>query len=260
MTECRRFGRIEVRPAERLLLVDDKPARVGARAFDLLVALAERRERVVSKRELLDLVWPGLVVEENNLQVHICTLRKLLGAAVITTIPGRGYRFTQVPGGTAVGETAASSRAADAAAEAATGAQEDASPRLISRDEEQDILRALILVNPVASVAGASGVAKTTLARSVARRSGDEFDDAACLVELAPVNGASLVANGPAKCLHVKRGNKPDVDAAGRAPEVHRRILLALDNCEHLLLALAALVEALREEAHDVAQKSVAEK
>jgi len=43
---------------------------------------------------LLDLVWPGLVVEENNLQVHVSTLRKVLGPAVIATIPGRGYRFT----------------------------------------------------------------------------------------------------------------------------------------------------------------------
>src|SRR5258708_20994574 len=94
MTETCRFGRIEVRLAERQLLVGGEPAKLGARAFDLLLALVERRERVVSKNELLDLVWPGMVVEENNLQVHISALRKLLGPAVIATIPGRGYRFT----------------------------------------------------------------------------------------------------------------------------------------------------------------------
>ncbi len=67
---------------------------MGARAFDLLVALVERRHRVVTKNELLDVVWPGLVVEENNLQVHISALRKLLGQDAIATIPGRGYQFT----------------------------------------------------------------------------------------------------------------------------------------------------------------------
>jgi adenylate cyclase len=56
--------------------------------------LIERRDRVVTKNELLDLVWPGLVVEENNLQVQISALRKLLGQDAIATVAGRGYRFT----------------------------------------------------------------------------------------------------------------------------------------------------------------------
>src|SRR5947208_16385507 len=89
-----RFGRFEVRPSERRVLVDAEPAALGARAFDVLVALVERRDRLVSKSELLDLVWPDTVVEENNLQVHISALRKLLGQSAIATIPGRGYRFT----------------------------------------------------------------------------------------------------------------------------------------------------------------------
>ena len=88
------FGRFTLQPQGRQLLVDGEPAKLGARAYDVLLALAERRDRVVSKNELLDLVWPGLVVEENNLQVHISALRKLLGPQAIATIPGRGYRFT----------------------------------------------------------------------------------------------------------------------------------------------------------------------
>jgi DNA-binding winged helix-turn-helix (wHTH) protein len=87
------FGPVEVRPAERALIIDGVSASVGARAFDVLVALIERRERVVSKEELLDIVWPGLVVEENNLSVQISALRKLLGAQAIATVTGRGYRF-----------------------------------------------------------------------------------------------------------------------------------------------------------------------
>ena len=93
-----RFGSVEVRPAERALTVAGVPASVGARAFDLLVALIERRDRVVSKEELLDAVWPGLVVEENNLTVQISALRKVLGARAIATVTGRGYRFVATLG------------------------------------------------------------------------------------------------------------------------------------------------------------------
>ena len=88
------FDRFEVRPAERLLLVDSVPAVVGARAFDLLLCLLAHRDRVISKAEIIDLVWPGLVVEENNLSVQVSALRKLLGAHAISTVTGRGYRFS----------------------------------------------------------------------------------------------------------------------------------------------------------------------
>jgi DNA-binding winged helix-turn-helix (wHTH) protein len=57
------------------------------------MALIERRDRVVFKDELLDLVWPNVTVEEGNLQVQIATLRRLLGAGAIATVPGRGYQF-----------------------------------------------------------------------------------------------------------------------------------------------------------------------
>ena len=87
------FGRFEVRPAQRSLLIDGKAEVVGARAFDLLVALIEQRERVVTPVELFALVWPGVVVEENNLRQQIAALRKLLGVEAVITVPGRGYRF-----------------------------------------------------------------------------------------------------------------------------------------------------------------------
>src|SRR5262245_57499601 len=84
MSDRYRFGTSEVRPAERQLLIDGAPAAVGARAFDLLLALIERHDRVVPKGELFDAVWPGLVVEENNLQVQVSSLRKLLGPNAIS--------------------------------------------------------------------------------------------------------------------------------------------------------------------------------
>jgi TolB-like protein/DNA-binding winged helix-turn-helix (wHTH) protein len=94
MTHSLRFGNVEIRPAERQLLLDGRPVIIGARAFDVLNLLITHRERVVGKDELLKAVWPGVVVEENNLQVQVSTLRKVLGAGAITTVPGQGYQFT----------------------------------------------------------------------------------------------------------------------------------------------------------------------
>src|SRR5882724_6850719 len=89
-----RFGRIEIRPALRQVRVDGKPVALGSRAFDLMMALVERRDRLVSKAELMDAAWPGVIVEENNLLVQISALRRALGSDAIATVTGRGYRFT----------------------------------------------------------------------------------------------------------------------------------------------------------------------
>jgi len=88
-----RFGSFELQPIQRRLFADGEAVALGARAFDVLLTLVERAGELVTKQALLDSAWPGLVVEENNLQVQIGTLRKLLGAQAIATIPGRGYRF-----------------------------------------------------------------------------------------------------------------------------------------------------------------------
>ena len=92
--ETLRFDHFELHPAERVLRVRGEPVALGGRAFDLLLVLAQRHERLVTKQELLDLVWPGLVVEEHNIATQIGNLRKLLGAGAIATLPGYGYRLT----------------------------------------------------------------------------------------------------------------------------------------------------------------------
>ena len=75
-----RDARLRIDFDSRTLYLLGQPARLGGRAFDLLEALIVRRGRLVPKQELMAVVWPGLVVEENNLQVHVTALRKLLGA------------------------------------------------------------------------------------------------------------------------------------------------------------------------------------
>jgi TolB-like protein/tetratricopeptide (TPR) repeat protein len=92
------FGRVTIDSAAREARVDGTAVALGSRAFDVLIALVERRDRVVGKAELMDIVWPGLVVEDNNLQVQVSALRKALGPDAIATVAGRGYRFTLQPG------------------------------------------------------------------------------------------------------------------------------------------------------------------
>jgi len=86
MQEIRFAGDIVLRRDDAQLLIEGRPAQLGGRAFEVLCALAERPGQLVTKRELMDRVWPDVVVEENNLQVQISTLRRLLGPAAIITV------------------------------------------------------------------------------------------------------------------------------------------------------------------------------
>ena len=92
------FGRSRVLLRHRQLLVDGAPVELGARAFDLLLALLKADGALVTKDELLGRVWPGILVSEENLKVQVSALRKALGAdrELIRTDFGRGYRFTGV--------------------------------------------------------------------------------------------------------------------------------------------------------------------
>jgi TolB-like protein len=93
------FGPFRLDPRGRRLTQAGIEVPLGRRAFDVLCALAAAGGEAVSKDTLLDQVWPGLTVEENNLQVQISALRKALDDGMIATIPGRGCRLTMVPSG-----------------------------------------------------------------------------------------------------------------------------------------------------------------
>ena len=96
-----RFGKFRLDLRQRRLFGDGAPLELKSRAFDILCVLASARGEVVTKEELMTKVWPGLVVEENNIQVHVSALRKALGEergspVHLITIPGRGYRLLGV--------------------------------------------------------------------------------------------------------------------------------------------------------------------
>ena len=97
-------GQFVLQAAQRRLLRDGAELPLGARALDLLLALASRPGEVVSRQALLDHVWGDAPVEENNLSVQVNALRKTLGADAVRTVPGRGYLLAcelgAAPGGT----------------------------------------------------------------------------------------------------------------------------------------------------------------
>ena len=233
MTLTHQFGRFELRPATRQLLVDRQPATLGARAFDLLLALIERRDQLVTKDALLDLVWPGLVVEENNLQVQVSALRKLLGPDAIATVPGRGYRFTLEP--TQV------EASLPTPARAASHNLPAPVSSFVGRERELADLRAMLATHRLVTLTGVGGIGKTRLALQLAASTADAYADGAWFVDLAPVFDPRLVANAVASALGVKEeAGQPIIETLQRFV-ADRTLLLVLDNCEHLLLASAQL-------------------
>jgi TolB-like protein len=90
------FGPYRLDRGNRSLTRAGVAIRLGGRAFDTLAVLAAAGT-TVSKDALLATVWPELIVEENNLQVQISALRKVLGEGWIVTVPGRGYRLVARP-------------------------------------------------------------------------------------------------------------------------------------------------------------------
>ena len=232
MTLTYQFGRFELRPATRQLLVDQQPATLGARAFDLLLALLERRDRLVTKDELLELVWPGLVVEENNLQVQVSALRKLLGPEAIATVAGHGYRFTLEPA-----QAAASAPPPPPVAKHNLPAQVSS---FIGREHELTDLRAMLAHHRLVTLTGVGGIGKTRLALQLAADVADAYADGVWFVDLAPVSDPRLVANAVASTLGVREEpGRPIIEVLQRFV-ADRALLLVLDNCEHLLRGLRA--------------------
>jgi adenylate cyclase len=98
-----RFGRFKLDLGGPELRCDGQPVRVHRRALGILCALAEAKGEIVSKDELLARLWPGRIVEEGNLHVHVSALRKSLdehgeGHSFVVTVPGRGYRLADLTG------------------------------------------------------------------------------------------------------------------------------------------------------------------
>jgi predicted ATPase len=249
MSGTLQFGRFELRPASRQLLVDGRPAALGARAFDVLLALVERQDRIVAKDELLELAWPGLIVEENNLQVQVSALRKVLGAHAIATVPGRGYRFCLAP------DAGPASPPSQASAVAAGSGPADVPicllhlpaerTPLIGREAELARCTAQLQQTRLLTLTGIGGTGKTRLALALARGDAAAHRDGTAFVDLAQVSEPERVGAAVAAATRVdERPGVPLLDVLTEQLST-RELLLVLDNCEHVLGSAAALADAL---------------
>src|SRR6266478_1935874 len=232
------FGRFKVVRHRCELLAGDRPVELGGRAFDPLMALIDARGTVLDKDQLMSLVWSDRVVEENNLPAQIAVLRKVFGADrhLIRTVAGRGYQFT--------GEIHTAAAAAPSPPARMTNLPEAVS-ELIGREAELGEVTALATAHRLVSLVGAGGIGKTRLGLEVARHLLPRFPDGVFVAELGPLSSPELVPTTVASVLgltHVAGTASPErVAGAIRA----KRLLLVLDNCEHVIDAAAGMAETL---------------
>ena len=225
MAPCYTVGEFEVRPDERRVLSGGAPVVLSSRAFDLLLCLIEHRDRVVNKSELLELVWPGVVVEENNLTVHVSALRKLLGAQAVATVPGRGYRFAM-----AVAET--NSEAPVREIRHSLPAERDT---FVGRAEALGGLSQRIQSGArLVSVLGLGGTGKTRLVTRYGRSNLGEFPGGVWFCDLAPARSLDGVVSAVALGLDVPLGRDDPVVQLGHAIAGRGRCLVILDNFEQV--------------------------
>ncbi len=232
------FGPFLLLPERQLLLSKEEPVRIGRRAFDLLLALVECHGQVVSKDELMSRAWPGLVVEEGNLKVTISALRRVLGEgsgspSYIATVVGRGYRFIAP-----VRSSAHCAQALAATSRQRAGNLPASTKRILGREEAiSSILRDLQDTRLV-SIVGPGGAGKTTVALAVAERAAVGFGGGAWFVDLSMRDEASGVAEAIAETMGTSAlaVAKP-IALSGQLRD--REVLIVLDNCEHLIGAVA---------------------
>jgi DNA-binding winged helix-turn-helix (wHTH) protein len=235
------FGRFSVLPSRRELLANGRRVELGERAFDVLLALVEARGTVVSKDELLHRVWPGKVVEENNLQAQISTLRKALepDRDLIHTVAGRGYQF--------VGQlrsTAAAPFEMGVPVRNPTNLSQPAS-ELIGRDAELAAVLELMRTHRLVTLTGPGGIGKTRLCMDAGRRLLPEVAGGVWIAELGPLSDPQLVPVTVAAALGLTLASadlSPERVAAALGKD---EIVLVLDSCEHVIEAAARMAEAL---------------
>jgi predicted ATPase/DNA-binding winged helix-turn-helix (wHTH) protein len=239
-----RFGPHRLFPAERRLEREGRSVALGSRALDLLIALAERAGEVVPRRELMDRVWPDLTVEEANLRVHVAGLRKALGDGAeggqyIANVSGHGYCF--------VATVEISQADPGPALVSALRKMPPLPPRpsrLVGRDRTVADVAALLRERRYVSVIGLGGMGKTTLAVAVAHELADSFEGQVAFVDLATLADPGSVTAYVSAAVGATL-TEPDPLPGLLAFVANRRMLIVLDNCEHLADAVAPLAEQL---------------
>ena len=239
---------LEVDLARRELRVRGEPVHLGGRAFEVIEVLIQARGETVNKYDLMDRVWPGAVVEENTLQFHISAARKALGhnRGVLKTVFGKGYRL--LGEWTLRDESATSPRDVTIRASTVSAGFRNNLPaavfQLIGRDAAVKEVAASLSVHRIVTLTGPGGVGKTTLSLEVARSLSPDYEGDCVLVELASLSDPDLVPSAVATGLGQQLGGH--ISSRSVAQSIaQKKLLLVLDNCEHLINAAAGLAETL---------------
>src|SRR5215831_6035224 len=203
------------------------------------MALIDAGGTVLTKDQLLSLVWPDRVVEENNLPAQILVLRKVFGADrdLIRTVAGRGYQFT--------GDVRTTPATVASPPPPRMTNLPEAVSELIGREAELAEVTALATANRLVSLVGAGGIGKTRLALEVARHLLPRFPGGVFVAELGPLSSPELVPATVASALgltHVAGTGSHERVAAAVGT---KKLLLLIDNCEHMVEAAAGMAEAL---------------
>src|SRR6202166_5163166 len=238
------FGPFRLLAAQRLLLEGDNQVRLGSRAFDILAALVERAGEVVGKEELISRAWPQTFVEDANLKIQVSALRRALGDGqaghrYVATVPGRGYNFVAPVSH----EEAAPASPRPTMAPPGMHNLPFAATRMIGREEVVATLVSRLSRERLLTIVGPGGIGKTTVALAVAERMIADYEHGVWLIDLAPLNDPRLVPSAVATVLdlEVRTDNPlPGLIAGLR----DKRMLLLLDNCEHVIDAAASLAAA----------------
>jgi predicted ATPase/DNA-binding winged helix-turn-helix (wHTH) protein len=236
------FGPFQLIPAQRMLLDEGKPLRLGGRALEILIALVERAGETVHKDELIARTWPDTVVEENALRVHITALRKVLGDGrggnrYIANIPGRGYSFVtpvaleREPPGPPPPRAA---RAGDNLPTPLT--------RIIGRDDTVAAVATQLAKRRLLTIVGPGGIGKTTVAIAVAETVRFSYPDGVWLVGLSSVLGPDLVPGALITVLGISLSGGDPVSGL-TAWLCDKQALIVLDSCEHVISAAASIAE-----------------
>lgn len=233
------FASYELKLRERQLIGPGGSVDLSSRSFDILVALLSRPNEMIGKSDLFDAAWPGVVVEENTLQVHVSSLRKLLGPGYIATVHGRGYKYVGPLPQSVAAETTALAGISD------KGNVPGYRPECVAREEELASITTLLGKHRITSVIGPGGVGKTTLAIEAAARQSGLFEGGVWVVDLAPVGDPAHVASTVGQTLGMLTRKSTSVENELAEYLRAEELLLVFDNCEHLLSAVGEVLKVL---------------
>jgi predicted ATPase/DNA-binding winged helix-turn-helix (wHTH) protein len=234
------FGPFELRRASRVLLDEGSPVRLGSRAFEILLALVERPGQVVSKRELIARAWPGLFVEQSNLRVHVAALRKVLrdphaSPRYIRGVSGLGYSF--------IAPVINKDRSAPAVSDVPL-ALPTSLPDVIGRTEAIDAITKQVKARRSVTIIGPGGIGKSTVALAAAEHLTAYYARRVHLVDLSVIDDPGLTTTALATAIGVSVSATEPIKSIIRFFQ-DLRVLLVLDNCEHVIEAAAQLIEGL---------------